>query len=162
VAIRRQTGHRLGQARALVTLGHVLYHTGGTGAALPCWQQGLALFTDIGAPDADQVRDLLRTQGSDPVEGSDQSESGAAQRSGDRRSCPAPTGPQRLTTTSGCSAPVPASLPTVSAGLVRRPRPPMIPCRTTTTTTATTYHHQGDSCGIRPAGSVAGPMPTRG
>jgi tetratricopeptide (TPR) repeat protein len=61
LAIHRQASHRLGQARALVVLGHALRHTGRTDAALPCWQQALALFTDIGAPDADQVRDLLQT-----------------------------------------------------------------------------------------------------
>jgi DNA-binding SARP family transcriptional activator/Tfp pilus assembly protein PilF len=61
LAIHRQASHRLGQARALVILGHALRHTGRTEAALLCWQQALALFTDIGAPDADQVRDLLQT-----------------------------------------------------------------------------------------------------
>jgi site-specific recombinase XerC len=29
-------------------------------AALPCWQEALALFTDIGSPERDRVRDLLR------------------------------------------------------------------------------------------------------
>jgi DNA-binding SARP family transcriptional activator/tetratricopeptide (TPR) repeat protein len=61
LAIHRRAGHRLGQARTLVILGHALRHAGRADAALPCWQQALALFTDIGAPDADQVRDLLQT-----------------------------------------------------------------------------------------------------
>jgi len=52
--IQRQTGHRLGEARALVVLGHALYRTGDAAAARPYWQEALALLTDIGHPDADQ------------------------------------------------------------------------------------------------------------
>jgi DNA-binding SARP family transcriptional activator/tetratricopeptide (TPR) repeat protein/DNA-binding XRE family transcriptional regulator len=59
--LHRQTGHRLGQARTLVILGHALRHTGRAAAALPCWHEALATFSEIGAPDADQVRGLLQT-----------------------------------------------------------------------------------------------------
>jgi DNA-binding SARP family transcriptional activator len=59
--LQRETGHRLGEARSLLVLGHALRHTGRTDAGLRCWEQALVLFTDVGAPDADQVRDLLQT-----------------------------------------------------------------------------------------------------
>jgi hypothetical protein len=32
----------------------------GLDAARPCWQEGLALYTEIGSPDADHVRTLLQ------------------------------------------------------------------------------------------------------
>ena len=60
LAIHRHTGHRLGQARTLLVLGRALSHTQGADAARPHWRQALALFADIGAPEADQVRTLLR------------------------------------------------------------------------------------------------------
>ena len=58
--LHRATGHRLGQARALVTLGRALRDSGGAEAALPCWREALALFTEAGSPEADQIRALLR------------------------------------------------------------------------------------------------------
>jgi tetratricopeptide (TPR) repeat protein/DNA-binding XRE family transcriptional regulator len=60
--LHRQTGHRLGQARTLYLLGLVLRDTGGAQAAVTCWQQALALFTDIGSPEADSLRGLLPTR----------------------------------------------------------------------------------------------------
>ena len=55
----RETGQRLGEARALVTLGRAV-HGDDAEAAVGCWQQALALFTECGSPGADQVRGLLR------------------------------------------------------------------------------------------------------
>jgi Tetratricopeptide repeat len=60
LALHRVTGQRLGQARTLVILGHALRRTDGSQAALPCWQEALALFTECGSPEADQVWALLR------------------------------------------------------------------------------------------------------
>jgi tetratricopeptide (TPR) repeat protein len=60
LAIQRDTGHRLGQAHTLLVLGHAL-HPEGADAALPHWQQALALFTEIGTPEADHAHALVRT-----------------------------------------------------------------------------------------------------
>ena len=60
LAIQRDTGHRLGQAHTLLVLGHAL-HPEGPDAALPHWQQALALFTEIGTPQADHAHALVRT-----------------------------------------------------------------------------------------------------
>ncbi len=60
VAIQRDTGHRLGQAHALLVLGHAL-HPEGADVALPHWQQALALFTEIGTPEAAHAHALVRT-----------------------------------------------------------------------------------------------------
>jgi hypothetical protein len=43
-------------------LGLGLERIGHREAPLPCWQEALAAFSDIGTPDADQVRDLLQTR----------------------------------------------------------------------------------------------------
>ena len=48
LAIQCDTGRRLGQAHALLVLGHAL-RTEGADAALAHWQQALALFAEIGA-----------------------------------------------------------------------------------------------------------------
>ena len=60
LAIQRDTGHRLGQAHTLLILGHAL-RTEGADAALPHWQQALALFAEIGTPEADHAHALVRT-----------------------------------------------------------------------------------------------------
>jgi tetratricopeptide (TPR) repeat protein len=60
LAIQRDTGHRLGQAHTLLILGHAL-RTEGADAALPHWQQALALLTEIGTPEADHAHALVRT-----------------------------------------------------------------------------------------------------
>ncbi|HEV2824395.1 MAG TPA: tetratricopeptide repeat protein, partial [Actinomycetota bacterium] len=60
LAIQRDTGHRLGQAHTLLILGHAL-HPEGADAALPHWQQALALFTEIGTPQADHAHALVLT-----------------------------------------------------------------------------------------------------
>jgi tetratricopeptide (TPR) repeat protein/transcriptional regulator with XRE-family HTH domain len=57
--LHRRTGHRLDQARTLRVLGLVLRDTDGVRAAVPCWQEALDLFTDIGSPEADGLRRLL-------------------------------------------------------------------------------------------------------
>jgi tetratricopeptide (TPR) repeat protein/transcriptional regulator with XRE-family HTH domain len=59
LAIHRETGHRLGQARALVVLGHGRRRTGVPGAARSSWQEASALLSDLGVPEAAQVRTLL-------------------------------------------------------------------------------------------------------
>jgi DNA-binding SARP family transcriptional activator/tetratricopeptide (TPR) repeat protein len=58
-----RTGHRLGHARALLLLGEAVGRTKGTDAALPYWQDALALFSAIGVPEADQVSSLLERAG---------------------------------------------------------------------------------------------------
>ena len=60
LTIQRDTGHRLGQAHTLLVLGHAL-RTEGADAALPHWQQALALFTEIGTPEADRAHALVRS-----------------------------------------------------------------------------------------------------
>jgi tetratricopeptide (TPR) repeat protein/transcriptional regulator with XRE-family HTH domain len=60
LVVQSDTGHRMGQAQTLLILGHALYPAGAD-AALPHWRQALALFTEIGTPEADHVRALVRT-----------------------------------------------------------------------------------------------------
>jgi tetratricopeptide (TPR) repeat protein len=59
VAAHRQTGQRLGEARALHVFGLAIRAKDGIEAARPYWEEALALFTDIGAPEAGQLRGLL-------------------------------------------------------------------------------------------------------
>jgi len=59
LAIFRESGHRLGHARALVVLGHAARRAGDATAARSCWQEALLLLAGVGAPDAAQVRALL-------------------------------------------------------------------------------------------------------
>jgi Flp pilus assembly protein TadD len=58
VAVHRETGDRLGEARTLVLLGRALHRSGQSDAALSQWRQALALFTELGTPDADRVLGL--------------------------------------------------------------------------------------------------------
>jgi tetratricopeptide (TPR) repeat protein/transcriptional regulator with XRE-family HTH domain len=58
LAIQRDTGHRLGQAHTLLVLGRAL-HPEGADAALPHRQQALALFTEIGTPEAEHAHALF-------------------------------------------------------------------------------------------------------
>jgi hypothetical protein len=60
LGLHRDTGYRLGEARTLMVLGHVRRQADGEEAAIPCWRQALAIFAEIGAPEADQVRALTR------------------------------------------------------------------------------------------------------
>jgi len=59
LAIQSDTGHQPGQAHALLILGHGYGRTAGRAAAVPHWKRAGALFTGIGAPEADAVRTLL-------------------------------------------------------------------------------------------------------
>lgn len=60
-AVQRDTGHRLGQARALRVLGDAVCRTTGPAAARRHWQVALALYADMGMPEAADVRALLLT-----------------------------------------------------------------------------------------------------
>jgi tetratricopeptide (TPR) repeat protein len=59
LTISRELGHRWGEARALESLGVALHHTQGVEAARPCWEEALAIFTELGASQGDEVRALL-------------------------------------------------------------------------------------------------------
>jgi DNA-binding SARP family transcriptional activator/Tfp pilus assembly protein PilF len=63
--IHRDTGHRLGEAQTLLTLGQVLNDTGQTDSALANWRMALAIFTAIGTPEVEDVRNLLALHGSE-------------------------------------------------------------------------------------------------
>jgi tetratricopeptide (TPR) repeat protein len=58
--IHRRTGHRLGEARTLRTLGDAHHQNGRLTSAMSFWQHGLALLTTIGSPEADDLRALLQ------------------------------------------------------------------------------------------------------
>ncbi len=77
LAIFVERGHRLGHAHALVTLGHSFHNTGDTTGARSCWEEALALLSDMGAAGAAQVRTLL-----------DARQTGLASRTGAGRSLP--------------------------------------------------------------------------
>jgi tetratricopeptide (TPR) repeat protein len=62
LAIHTETGHRLGAARTHLLLGHLLHDLGDTDTAVEHWHHALVSFTDIGTPEADQVRALLARQ----------------------------------------------------------------------------------------------------
>jgi DNA-binding SARP family transcriptional activator/tetratricopeptide (TPR) repeat protein len=55
LALHRTTGHRLGEARTALLLGHVLEPA----AAQAAWRRAATLFTDIGVPEAAEARALL-------------------------------------------------------------------------------------------------------
>ncbi len=57
--LHQQTGCGLGAARALQVLGCALRDTGDLLTAVRRWQEALALFTDMGSPEADEIRTLL-------------------------------------------------------------------------------------------------------
>ena len=59
-AVHNVTGHRLGLARALLVLSHALHRTGRTDRAATHLRQARSLFADIGTPEGNQIRDLLR------------------------------------------------------------------------------------------------------
>jgi tetratricopeptide (TPR) repeat protein len=58
-AISREVGSRRGLARALDLLGVALRRTQGAEAAREYWQEALDIFTQIEAPEAEQVRARL-------------------------------------------------------------------------------------------------------
>ncbi|MET8764184.1 BTAD domain-containing putative transcriptional regulator [Lentzea sp. NPDC004782] len=55
LALHRTTGHRLGEARTALLLGHVLEPA----AARAAWRRAAALFADVGVPEAAEARALL-------------------------------------------------------------------------------------------------------
>jgi tetratricopeptide (TPR) repeat protein len=59
VAHRQAIGHRQGEAMSLRRLGASLKDVGDTATANKCWEQALAIFEELGSPDADEVRALL-------------------------------------------------------------------------------------------------------
>jgi DNA-binding SARP family transcriptional activator/tetratricopeptide (TPR) repeat protein len=59
LALHRAIKHRLGEARALRTLGHAVSKRDSVRAALPHWQDALAILTDLGTPEAERVRVLI-------------------------------------------------------------------------------------------------------
>ena len=60
ISIHRVTGHRPGEARALLVLGKALAATGCDRDAYAAWQEALALFAGMGMPEAEEVRELIR------------------------------------------------------------------------------------------------------
>jgi hypothetical protein len=52
-------GHRLGEARTLRTLGHAVREIHGDEAVHPHWPDALAIFTELGTPEAEGLRSLL-------------------------------------------------------------------------------------------------------
>ncbi|MEW9533276.1 tetratricopeptide repeat protein [Microbispora sp. NPDC049125] len=63
IDLHRETGHRLGEARALTLLGTASHRLHGPGSALCHWGEALALFTDIGTPEAGRLRELIGGSG---------------------------------------------------------------------------------------------------
>jgi DNA-binding SARP family transcriptional activator/Tfp pilus assembly protein PilF len=61
LGLAARIGHKLGQARAHNGLARSLLATGDHGQARQHWQQALTLYTNLGAPEADQVRVQLAT-----------------------------------------------------------------------------------------------------
>ena len=59
LTIAREFGNRWGEARSLEILGIALGNTRGVEAARQCWEEALAIFTGLGAPQADEVRARL-------------------------------------------------------------------------------------------------------
>ncbi|GAA2896059.1 AfsR/SARP family transcriptional regulator [Nonomuraea rubra] len=57
--IHRETGHRLGEARTRLTLGHACRRLGRPDACLEHWRRARTICTEIGAPEAGEVRALL-------------------------------------------------------------------------------------------------------
>ena len=57
--IERASGHRWGEALSLEVLGHALLHVDGMEAARPYWEEALQIFTELGAPQAEEVRARL-------------------------------------------------------------------------------------------------------
>ena len=59
LAVHQATGYRIGAARALTVLGQAARHPQQHTPAAAHWRAAVDLFADIGAPEADQVRQLL-------------------------------------------------------------------------------------------------------
>jgi len=63
LAIAREISVRLEEARALEGLGHCLLPDGDHDDGAAHWQQALAIYERIGAPDAQRIRETLRKHG---------------------------------------------------------------------------------------------------
>lgn len=62
LGLRGETGDRWGEADTLNRIGEVLSSTGRPDAARKFFQQALAIFNDLGAPKAAEIRDRLQPQ----------------------------------------------------------------------------------------------------
>jgi DNA-binding SARP family transcriptional activator/tetratricopeptide (TPR) repeat protein len=60
LALHTATGHRTGEARVRVLLGRIRQRAGDEADAQEHWRAALDLLTDIGSPEADEVRALSR------------------------------------------------------------------------------------------------------
>ncbi|HEY7201422.1 MAG TPA: tetratricopeptide repeat protein [Candidatus Dormibacteraeota bacterium] len=60
--LHRATGQRIGEARTLLVLGRLLGDAGDAAGAASAWRDALAIFDDIGTPEADDVRVLLDSE----------------------------------------------------------------------------------------------------
>ena len=65
LAMARRIGDRYQLARALDGIAHALHDTGRTAAARRHWTNALAVFTDLGGPEAEQVRARLAAERGD-------------------------------------------------------------------------------------------------
>lgn len=63
VDLNREAGLRSGEAAALTGLGEVLLETGDRGGARKTWAQALAVFEDLGHPEAERIRGRLAELG---------------------------------------------------------------------------------------------------
>ncbi len=59
LALHTATGHRTGEARVRVLLGRIRQRAGDEAGAREHWRAALDLLTDIGSPEADEVRALV-------------------------------------------------------------------------------------------------------
>jgi DNA-binding SARP family transcriptional activator/tetratricopeptide (TPR) repeat protein len=59
LAIAREIDQRYGEGRALAVLGRALVEDGRPDEARACWEEALTVLSDLGAPDAEDVRELL-------------------------------------------------------------------------------------------------------
>jgi hypothetical protein len=57
--IHQDIGDRRGEGEALHILGHSLHDAQCMDEARACWQEALRIFTELRAPEADDVRALL-------------------------------------------------------------------------------------------------------
>jgi DNA-binding SARP family transcriptional activator/Tfp pilus assembly protein PilF len=60
LALHTATGHRTGEARVRILLGRIRRRAGDEAGAREHWRAALDLLTDIGSPEADEVRALVR------------------------------------------------------------------------------------------------------
>ena len=58
-AVRQKAGDRKGEAETSRDIGDILHHSGQAEAARRSWSQALAIFDDLGDPQAADVRDRL-------------------------------------------------------------------------------------------------------